>query len=254
MRRLIYSIYVVLVAIPLLLITLLTSLVTILGCWLGKSSFWGYYPGKIWSVLVCYLLLLRVHVERKQELQKNQSYVFVGNHQGTFDIFLVYGFLGRNFKWMIKHSIRKMPFIGPACQSAQHIFVDRRGPRKVYQSIQLAKKILCGGISLMIFPEGARTFTGHMGYFKKGAFQLADELQLPVVPVTINGSFDVLPRDKRWIRQHRLELIIHAPIYPIAKGEENVQYLLEQSYAAIQTGLPQHYKGMVRNEDQDVIS
>ena len=120
--------------------------------------------------------------------------MFVPNHQGAFDIFLIYGFLGRNFKWMMKKSLRKIPFVGKACESAGHIFVDRSSPKKVLATMRQAESSLKDGVSLVVFPEGARTFTGHMGYFKRGAFQLADELQLEVVPVTIDGSFEILPR------------------------------------------------------------
>lgn len=63
-------------------------------------------------------------------------------------------------------------FVGKACESAGHIFVDRSGPKKVLETIRQAKASLKDGVSLVVFPEGARTFTGHMGYFKKGAFQL----------------------------------------------------------------------------------
>ena len=79
-------------------------------------------------------------------------------------------------------------------------------------------------MSLVVFPEGARTFTGHMGVFRRGAFMLADELQLPVVPLTINGSFDVMPRmrDFHWVTWHPLTLTIHKPIDPIGQGKENV--------------------------------
>ena len=95
---------------------------------------------------------------------------------------------------MMKKSLRKIPFVGKACESAGHIFVDRSSPKKVLATMRQAESSLKDGVSLVVFPEGARTFTGHMGYFKRGAFQLADELQLEVVPVTIDGSFEILPR------------------------------------------------------------
>lgn len=85
------------------------------------------------------------------------------------------------------------------------------GTEKVLETIRQAKDSLKDGVSLVVFPEGARSFTGHMGYFK-GAFQLADDLQLAVVPVTIDGSFEILPRTGKWIHRHRMILTIHDPI------------------------------------------
>ena len=105
-------------------------------------------------------------------------------------------------------------------------------------------------LALVVFPEGARTFTGHMGYFKKGAFQLADELQLEVVPVTIDGSFKILPRTGKWIHPYRMILTIHDPIPPKGQGIENIKATMAEAYAAVESALPEEYKGMVKNEDQ----
>jgi 1-acyl-sn-glycerol-3-phosphate acyltransferase len=176
----------------------------------------------------------------------------VPNHQGAFDIFLIYGYLGRNFKWMMKKSLRKIPFVGKACESAGHIFVDRSGPRKVMETIRQAKSSLTDGVSLVVFPEGARSFTGHMGYFKKGAFQLADELQLEVVPVTISGSFKILPRTGKWIHRHRMTLTIHDPIPPRGHGIENIKATMAEAYAVVESALPEEYRGKVMNPDQEV--
>ncbi len=239
-----YDIYQACFALPvLLLLTVLTALVTIVGSLLGGAHFWGYYPGKIWSRLTCYLLLIPVEVKGGEKLHRHTSYVFVPNHQGAFDIFLIYGFLGRNFKWMMKKSLRKVPFVGKACESAGHIFVDRNNPKTLLATMRQAESSLTDGVSLVVFPEGARSFTGRMGSFKRGAFQLADALQLAVVPVTISGSFEVLPRTGRWIRRHRLTLTIHDPIPPKGKGLENIKATLFESYAVIESALPEKYRG-----------
>ena len=249
--KILYLIYQLVIALPIILVlTILTSLVIIIGSWLGDAHFWGYYPGKIWSILICYVLLIPVKVIPHPEVKQNTSYVFVANHQGAFDIFLIYGFLGRNFKWMMKKSLRKMPFIGKASEVAGHIFVDKSGPKKIYATIQRARSVLKDGTSLVIFPEGSRSFTGHMGFFRKGAFQLADELQLPVVPLTISGSFNILPRTGKYLTWHPMTLTIHAPIYPHTKGPENINRLVEESYKAIEQGLPPEYQGMIENPDQ----
>ena len=224
---------------------------TIIGSLLGGAHFWGYYPGKICSQLICLFLLIPVKVHGREKLHGKTSYIFVPNHLGSFDIILIYGFIGRNFKWMMKKSLRKLPFVGKACESAGHIFVDRSGPKKVLETIRQAKDSLKDGVSLVVFPEGARTFTGHMGYFKKGAFQLADDLQLAVVPVTIDGSFEILPRTGKWIHRHRMMQTNQDPIPPKAKVIENIKASLAEAYAAVESALPEKYKGMIKNEDQD---
>lgn len=249
----IYRIYQLFIALPLIaILTVLTSLTVAVGCTIGNGHFWGYYPGKWWGNIILKLLLIPVKVKGRENISRKESYVIVSNHQGMFDIFLIYGHLCRNFKWMMKHQLRAMPFVGIACEKAHHIFVDRRGPKKVKETYDKARATLKDGMSLVVFPEGARTFTGHMGVFKRGAFMLADELQLPVVPITINGSFDIMPRtrDWRWVTWHPLTMTIHKPIYPQTKGADNIKHTMEKSYEDIMSALPEEYRGFVENPDQ----
>ncbi len=237
MIKVVYYIYQFCVALPVFIVsTILTSVVTSVGCILGDGHFWGYWPGKIWSHIVCGVLLIPVKVEGREHLVPGQSYVFVANHQGAMDIFLIYGYLCRNFKWMMKKSLRKVPFIGFACEKAHHIFVDKSGPSKVEETISQARETLKEGMSLVVFPEGTRTATGKVGRFKKGAFFLADQLQLPVVPLTIDGSFRILPRQKgmfNFVNRYSLRLIIHEPILPVSKGDENIRNMMQQSFDAV---------------------
>ncbi len=251
--RLLYKTYQLFVALPVILVaTVLTAVVTIVGSFVGSAHFWGYYPGRLWSKVICRVLLLPIRVEGRELLDRSQSYVFVANHQGPMDIFLVYGYLGRNFKWMMKKALRRMPLVGYASFKAGHIFVDKSGPKKIQETIDHARATLQGGTSLVVFPEGARTFTGHMGVFRKGAFQLADELQLPVVPVTIDGSFDVLTRmaGVDFVHWHPMRLVIHKPILPTSRGAEDVRHTMDEAYRVIMDDLPEKYQGYVKNEDQ----
>ena len=248
-----YYVYQLLVGLPVLVIsTIITAFEVGIGCAIGNGHFWGYYPGHWWGRIIVRSLLLPVTVEGQEHLEKEQSYVFVANHQGAFDIFLIYGFLNRNFKWMMKRSLGSIPFVGFACRRSHQIFVDKRGPKKIKETYDRAREILQQGYSVTVFPEGARSFTGHMGKFRKGAFALADELQLPVVPLTINGSFDVLPRQRgfNFINWHPLRLTIHQPIYPIGQGPQNVDATLRQAYDSVMSALTPEYQGYVENPDQ----
>ena len=225
MITLLYKIYQLLIGLPvLILITIITALEVGIGTTIGNGHFWGYYPGRWWAKIILRSLLIPVKVDGREHLEKDQSYVFVANHQGAFDIFLIYGYLGRNFKWMMKHQLGKIPFIGYACRKSHQIFVDKRGPKKIQKTYENAREIL------------------QEGY-----------LQLPVVPLTINGSFDILPRMKglvNFINWHPLQLTIHQPIYPVGKGPENVEATMRQAYDSVMSSLEKEYQGYIENPDQ----
>ena len=245
MLSLLYKLYQIIVGLPILLfITIFTALEVGIGTTIGNGHFWGYYPGRWWAKVIVRVLLIPIKIEGRENLEKDQSYVFVANHQGIFDIFVIYGYLGRNFKWMMKHELGKIPFIGYACRKSHQIFVDKRGPKKIQRTYERAREILQEGYSVTVFP---------MGTFKKGAFALADELQLPVVPLTINGSFDILPRTKGFINLinwHPLSLTIHQPIYPVGQGPDNVAATMHQAYDSVMSGLVPEYQGFIENPDQ----
>jgi 1-acyl-sn-glycerol-3-phosphate acyltransferase len=236
-----YFIYQWLIFMPLFLVlSILTALTTMIGCRLGNGDFWGYYPGHIWSKLTCWLALCPVTVRGRENIDPNTSYIFVANHQGAFDIFLIYGFMGHNFKWMLRKGIQKIPFIGKACTSAGHIWVDERGSKGMMQTIRQALSTLRGGMSLVIFPEGTRTKTGHLNPFKKGAYQLAGMMKLPMVPMTIEGPYEVLQKGSIIMRPHRLTLTIHKPLPPISReegSEAGVTRLYEESRRIIAESL-----------------
>ena len=106
-----------------------------------------------------------------------------------------------------------------------------------------ARAILKDGISLVIFPEGARTWDGRMRRFKRGAFQLADELKLPLLPLTINGSFDVLPRSRgfNFVTWHPLSLVIHPAVTSVGQGPEGERATMQEVYDIINSRLIAEY-------------
>lgn len=234
-----FRIYQILIAIPLLFVaTLAAAIVTIVMCIPTKGRFWGYYPHKIWAVLFCWLNFVKVTVKGRENIDKKTSYVFVANHQGAFDIFSVCGFLGHNFKWMMKASLRKIPFVGYACYKAGHIFVDRANSTSIRMSLEQAERQLSDGMSIVVFPEGSRSRDGRLGAFKRGAYFLATELNLPVVPITIDGAYKILPRSTVFPNPGHIKLTIHKPIFAPESGHDAAK-LLEESRKAIASALPE---------------
>lgn len=191
--KILYILYQYLIGFPLVVVaTIFTALFTII-CFPWKNGKVPRTVQVLWSRSVLWFLLVPIKVTGREHVNPKQSYVFVANHQSFLDVFAVYGWLPNNFKWLMKKEIRKVPFVGTACKVAGHIFVDRSNPRAALQSMEHIKGELVDGISTVIFPEGTRTKTGEMGRFKQGAFKIAMDLNLPVVPLSLKGFHHAMP-------------------------------------------------------------
>lgn len=235
--KIIRAAYLVLIAAPLFIVsTFLAAILTIVLTIPFGNKFWGYWPAHIWSRFVCLIFWVKVEVRGRENISKDQSYIFVSNHQGAFDIWAIYGYLNHNFKWMMKKSLEKIIFVGYACKRAGHIFVDSASLQSIKETIEKSRHQLKDGMSMVIFPEGTRSKDGEMGSFKRGAFMLAGEFRLPVVPLTIDGAYRIMPKDTIIPGWGKIILTIHHPIFPGEKGF-NTRELMSQCYETISGGL-----------------
>ena len=226
---------------PVLLVsTVITATVTAIGSILFGGRWWGYWPAHIWARIFCLFTMVKVTVKGRDNISSGTSYVFVANHQSAYDIFAIYGYLNHNFKWMMKKSLEKIPLVGYSCKRSGHIMVDRSTPQAIRQTIENAEKQLKNGMSLVVFPEGSRSFTGKIGRFKRGAFMLASEFKLPVVPVTIDGAFDIMSRKSKLPQCGHITLTIHNPVP--APESEHCQELIDNIHRTIESSLPRHHR------------
>ena len=240
--KILYKIYSFLIALPIfVVITIFVATTVSIASFFGDTDRTAYYLPKFWSKCAFWLFLLRVKVEGRENIKKEESYVFLANHQGYYDIFLVYGYLGHNFKWMMKEYLRKIPFVGLACAKSGHIYVgDSRA--SMQKTVVQAQETLREGMSMVIFPEGTRTHDGKMGGFKKGAFTLANEIGLPIVPLTINGSFDIFSRNAYSVTRHPISLTIHRPITAEDRQGKPTRILMQEVIDVIHSDLEEQYK------------
>ncbi len=228
-----YILYQYLIAIPIFLVlTMLTAIITILTIpW--KNSEAIHKVQQFWARSFCWLLFIKVEVTGLENIQKGQSYVFVSNHQSLSDVFTIYGWLPVIFKWIMKQELRKVPFIGAGCKAAGHIFIDRSSRAAAKNSIQKAKEVLHDGICIVIFPEGTRTKNGQVGRFKRGAFSIAGDLQLPIVPISLTGCYEVWPSGRAYATHHKIHMHVSAPM----TAEEYNDEFMEQVRQTVIDGM-----------------
>ena len=203
-----YILYQYLIAWPILVVlTAFTAIFTVCTVFWRNAEF-VHKVQQFWSRSFFWLMFLPVSVDGAEHIQPGQSYVFVANHQSMFDVWLVYGWLPVIFKWLMKAELRKVPFVGTGCKAAGHIFVDRRNAKAAMESLKEVERQLVGGVSTVIVPEGTRSKDGEVGRFKRGAFQIAWDLGLPVIPLSLSGCFDVLPKGKPFVHRHPVHMHI----------------------------------------------
>jgi 1-acyl-sn-glycerol-3-phosphate acyltransferase len=182
-----------------------------------------------------------VEVIGRENIDTKQSYVIVSNHQSHYDIFVLYGWIGIDIKWVMKASLRKIPFLGPACARLGHIYIDRSNSRSAIESINRAKEKIVNGTSVIFFPEGTRTSTGELIPFKKGAFRFAIDLNIPILPVTITGTRNILPRDTMNLFPGKATMVIHPPVAIEGYRDKDIQILMDECKTIIQSSLPSQH-------------
>lgn len=215
-----YGLYQYVVVWPIMVVlTLFTAVFTMIFVPFRNAEF-VHRVQQFWSRSFYRLMFLPVTVEGLEHIQPGQSYVFVSNHQSMFDVWLIYGWLPVIFKWLMKAELRKVPFVGIACKAAGHIFVDRKNPKAAMESMENIKKQLKDGVCTVIFPEGTRTKDGQVGRFKRGAFQIALDLKLPIIPISLSGCYDVLPKGKPFVYRRPVRMYVGEPI-DITQFENN---------------------------------
>ena len=193
----------------------------------------SFVGGVLWARINTIFTPVVVKVHRTKHVRPDQSYVVVANHLSVFDIFALYGWLGIDFKWVMKKEIKKYPGIGFGSQAVGHIFIDRSSSAEAIKSINAAKKKIKDGTSVIFFPEGTRSKTSTLLPFKKGAFRLAYELDLPLLPVTINGTNKVWPTGTLNLFPGKVEIIIHPPIDIHQYAENNPGALISDTREVI---------------------
>ena len=170
---------------------------------------------RLWCAQLLFLAGVKVKTIGLEKVDRKERYVFVANHQSYFDIPALYAGLRFDLSFIAKKELFFIPFFGWGIAVVGHIWIDRENARNARKSITRAvSKLKDRHISLVLFPEGTRSVTGEVGEFKRGSFSLALEAGVPVVPVSICGTRDVLPKKSLRLRPGTVRLVIGDPVLP----------------------------------------
>jgi 1-acyl-sn-glycerol-3-phosphate acyltransferase len=179
----------------------------------------------------------KVTVEGEENLPKDETVLFISNHQGNFDIPLLLGFIDKPKAFMAKKEMEKMPLVSTWMKYMQCVFMDRDNPRESLKAIKKGSEKLKEGYSMVIFPEGTRSEDGKLKEFKNGAFKLATKSGVPIVPVTLSGSDKIMRKGTVIIKPAKVKISIAPPVYMTEEYLKDTKLLSEKVKSLIEENL-----------------
>ena len=195
-----------------------------------------------WSRILLKVAGVKVTVHGLENIPTDTNVLYIGNHQGNFDIPIYMSQIPGLKGFVSKIEVKKIPGVRTWMEYMYCVFMDRSSIRKSGEAIIEGIKILKSGHSLVIFPEGTRSKGDNMGDFKAGSFKLATKSKVPIVPVTMNGSYKIMENSKKkWIvKPSHVNLYIHPAIETANLTKEEQDVLPTKVYETIKSKLPQN--------------
>ena len=206
----------------------------------------AHWFARWWSRTLLKMARIPVHVHGMEHLPDDRACVLVSNHASAADIPSVFGNLPFQFRVIEKDSLFRIPILGWCMRLAGYINIDRTNARRAVKSLKRAAQKLRSGLPVLVFPEGTRTKTGELQPFKGGAFLVAIEAEVPVIPIGIQGSFDILVTGSRKVRSGvEIHVRIGAPIATQGFRSKDRDRLAELAHLAVADCLKTTATGVV---------
>ncbi len=193
----------------------------------------GHYYARLWGRTALLANRVKVKVEGMEHLNGDGPYIFMSNHQSYYDVFTLLGHLPYQFKWLVKKELFSIPYLGWTMSAVGYISIDRGGTRDTVEAMNEAAQKIRDGMSVTIFPEGSRSPDGSIQPFKKGGFTLAIKSKVPIVPIAIDGSRNIMPKDKFTVTSGEIRMLIDRPIETEGYSLKDREVLMKKVREAI---------------------
>jgi 1-acyl-sn-glycerol-3-phosphate acyltransferase len=191
--------------------------------------------------VLSFLTPIRVKVFGRENIDRKQSYVVVSNHQSHYDPLVICGWSGLDIRWVMKKELRKIPLFGWACEKGgEFIVIDRKNIDAAIASMRAAADRIKNGTSVLFFAEGTRSISGKLGEFKKGAFKMAQDLKLPILPISVVNTEKILRAKSLKLFPGTADLVIHKPVDILKYGQDQLDQMIEEVKGIIQRGLDEY--------------
>lgn len=218
-------------------LTFVIALSAILCSFFDASGALYHRHARGWSRIALWLAGVRLEVTGAERVPTGSPVIFMSNHQGNFDILALFLAIPQRFSWIAKEELFRIPVFGHSMARGGYIPLDRGDNRRALKSMDAAAATIRGGRSVVIFPEGTRTPDGALLPFKKGGFLLAGKAGVPIVPMTINGSMKVNPKDRLALYPGTIRVVFADPVPTAGAAGQERERLMEEVRRAIEDGL-----------------
>ncbi len=202
---------------------------------IDRSGRMYHSAARLWARFTLWLFDVHVSTTGLEYLDKSKQYVYVANHASMFDIPAIFAAIPDDIRIILKKELTRVPIWGWALKVGPYISIDRFNPKDAMESIDRALEAVRGGASVLVFAEGTRSRDGRLQPFKRGAFALAARSGVPIVPVTINNSFRIMPKGSLKIEPADISIVIGRSIESAGlTGKEDELKLMEQVHAVLE--------------------
>jgi 1-acyl-sn-glycerol-3-phosphate acyltransferase len=211
-----------------LVTTVILGMVAILLSLFDSSGNIPHLVARLWGKIQLRITGTRIRIQGLEHIEPEKSYILVSNHQSTFDIFALLGYLPIQFRWTAKAELFRIPFMGWAMSRIGYIPIERGSPKKAYRSMLRAAEVVRKGMSVIIFPEGTRSPNGNLQPFKKGVFLIALKSQAPILPITIQGASRIMRKGDWRTYPGQVRIQIDPPIETAGTPAKNEEQLSQR--------------------------
>ena len=212
LKSLLYTLQTLVIVVWFILVTAVISTSVIICSFFSRTGNGPHLLARFWANSILWVARAKITVSGAEKLDPDRSYIYMANHQSNADIPLLLGQLPVQFRWLAKAELFKIPVFGRAMRGVGYISIDRSNRKSAFESLERAARTIRNGTSLLIFPEGTRSRNGHILPFKKGGFVLSVDSGVPIVPIIIRGTRDIISKGHFMIRPAPVTMQILDPV------------------------------------------
>jgi 1-acyl-sn-glycerol-3-phosphate acyltransferase len=212
------------------------------GLW-DKSGRQQHFIASLWARTLLLISLSPVKIIGREKLHEHETAVYASNHLSYMDTPVLFARLPFQFRILAKQGLWKVPFIGWYLNRSGQVPVDTKSPRSLVASLNRGVTTLKHGLPLVLFPEGGRTATGHLQSMMSGCAYMAIKAQVPLIPLTLIGTYELLPIHVYSLHPRPLKIIVGDPIPTTGLTTRDADALTQRLYASISATYMENHRG-----------